>query len=378
MKAGRNLPELATLIRDTHNSKRDYIASTSALQMVTLTPTVATDATPTRPDVGLQFTVRGENRVYRPTKLCLDQIAQRVGVPAGYAEKMRQEAPGLLATNVNHWFTAKPEQRMLRTLNHGNNVARAFLSDRYRALDNYDLFAAVAPKLQAAGCEIHSSEITETRFYLQASTPRIQAIIDQEIKTGGHNRIQRTVQAGVIIGNSEVGCGSIFIDPIMYDLVCTNGLILQRTLKRHHVGRRGEGEMFGDEASFELFSDETRQADDKAFWLKVSDVVTAALDQIKFNENIERLRRTQTQILAESAKEVKDVVEVTSEKFELVEAEKDALLLHFMQGGDFSKYGLINAITRTASDVESYDRAVDLERLGGKIIELPKSDLCLN
>ena len=377
MKSGRSLPEIATLIRDTHNSKRDYIANTNALKMVNVARPGQAEAAAT-PDVALQFAVRGEQRVYRPTKLCLDQIAQRTGIPAGYAEKMRVEAPGLLAQNVNHWFAAKPENRMLRTLNHDQNVARAFLSDRYRALDNFDLFAAVAPKLQAAGCEIHSAEITETRFYLQASTARIQAIIDQEIKTGGHNRIQRTVQAGVIIGNSEVGCGSIFIDPIMYDLVCTNGLILQRTLKRHHVGRRGEGEMFGDESSFELFSDETRQADDKAFWLKVSDVVTAALDQIKFNENIERLRRTQGQILAENAKEVKDVVEVTSEKFELVEAEKDALLLHFMQGGDFSKYGLINAVTRTASDVESYDRAVELERLGGKIIELPKSDLVLN
>jgi hypothetical protein len=331
-----------------------------------------------KPDVGLQFTVRGEQRVYRPTNLCLDQIAGRVGIPAGYAERMRQEAPELLATNVNHWFTAKPEKRMLRTLNHEQNVARAFLSDRYRQLDNFDLFAAVAPKLMAAGCEIHSAEITDTRLYIQASTPRIQAIIDQTVKVGTHNRIQRTVQAGVIIGNSEVGCGSIFIDPIMYDLVCTNGLILQRTLKRHHVGRRGEGQVFGDEDTFELFSDATRMLEDKTFWSKVADVVTASLDEIKFNQNIDRLRETQKQVLATEAKEVKEVVEVVSDKFEMVEAEKDALLLHFMQGGDFSKYGLINAVTRAAEDVPSYDRAVELERLGGRIIELPKSDLVLN
>jgi hypothetical protein len=41
--------------------------------------------------------------------------------------------------------------------------------------------------------------------------------------------------------------------------------------------------------------------------------------------------------------------------------------------GDLSLFGLINAVTRTASDVESYDRSVELQRIGGKIIELPKS-----
>lgn len=267
---------------------------------------------------------------------------------------------------------------MLRTLNHDQNIARAFLSGRYRPLDNYDLFAAVMPKLQAAGCEIRSAEVTETRFYIQASTPRVQAIIDQNVKIGTHNRIQRTVEAGVIIGNSEIGFGSVFVEPMAYDLVCTNGLVLQRTLKRHHVGKRHEGEMFGDENTFEMFSDETRKMDDAAFWGKVSDVTTAALNEVTFNANIDRLRETQKQELAVDANGVPKVVEAVSERFQFVDDEKNALLLHFAQGGDFSKYGLINAVTRTAQDVPSYDRAVELERFGGQIIELAPSALLNN
>jgi len=110
----------------------------------------------------------------------------------------------------------------------------------------------------------------------------------------------------------------------------------------------------------------------------VGDVVTHALDQIKFNDNIERLRRLQGHELAKDAQQVPKVVEAVSEKFDLAEQEKANLLLHFAQGGDFSQYGLINAVTRTAEDVESYDRAVELERLGGQIIELPPSDFMAN
>lgn len=369
MKAGRSLQVISQEILHSHNAKRDFIVNT---------PVLTLEPTEDKTDIRLGFSVQGQRKLFKPTSLCFEQIADRVGIPRKYAERMRSEAPALLATNVNHWFQNAPEKRMLRTINHDSNIARAFLSERYRPLDNYDLAAIVIPKLQEAGCEVHSSEITEQRFYIQASTPRIQAIIDQNVKIGTHNSIKRTVQAGVIIGNSEVGCGSIFVEPIMYDLVCTNGLILQRTLKKHHVGRKSEGELMGDEASYELFSDATRQLDDKAFWAKVGDVVNASLDQIKFDANIERLRKTQEQVLAEKPKEVEEVVEVTASRFNFNDEEKGALLLHFAQGGDFSKYGLINAVTRTAEDVQSYDRAVELERLGGQIIELPKSDFLKN
>jgi len=372
MKAGKSVQEIAASIIKANDAKRDYVANTKALMLVPVEQ-------PNAPaDVALQFQVQGTTRQYKPTNLCLEQIAGRVGIPNKYAERMRSEAPELLCKNVNHWFANKPENRMLRTLNHDQNIARAFLSEKYRPLDNFDLCAAVMPKLVEAGCEIRSAEVTETRLYIQASTPRIQAIIDQNVVIGTHNRIQRTVQAGVIIGNSEVGCGSVFVDPIMYDLVCTNGLIMQRTLRRNHVGRRNEGQLFGDESTFELFSDETRKLDDKAFWAKVCDVTNAALNEVKFNENILRLTETQKQVLAKDASGITPVVEAVAERYNFVDSEKANLLLHFAQGGDFSKYGLINAVTRTAQDVESYDRAVELERLGGTIIELPASDFAKN
>ena len=367
MKAGRPIETLANQILEESKAKKDYVAPTTALTMTTVQREGAKV-----PDVALQFNVAGQSRQYTPTNLCLGQIADRVGIPAKYAERMRTEAPELLAHNVNHWFQANPEKRMLRTLSNGTSIARAFLSNSYRPLDNFDLFAAVMPKLQEAGCIIRSAEITETRFYIQASTPRIQRPVNQTITlAGGSQQVVRIVEAGVIIGNSEVGCGAIYVDPMIYDQWCTNGMVMQRTLRRHHVGRRNEGNVFGDEATSELYSDETRKLDDKAFWAKAVDVVTASMSVTRFNEHIDKLVATQSQKLIGKPAEV---VEVVADRFQLNDTEKENVLLQFMQGGDQSRFGLIQAVTRAAQDVESYDRAVELERMGGQIIELPASD----
>ena len=41
---------------------------------------------------------------------------------------------------------------------------------------------------------------------------------------------------------------------------------------------------------------------------------------------------------------------------------------HFKKWGDQTRWGFANAVTRTAQDVSSYDRATELEKIGGKII----------
>ena len=55
---------------------------------------------------------------------------------------MQDESPHLLDQNVNEWFSKNPERRMIRVL---DGKVRAFLSDRYRRLDNLELCATVLP-----------------------------------------------------------------------------------------------------------------------------------------------------------------------------------------------------------------------------------------
>lgn len=357
MKSVKTLEEVVSGILEDSKAKRDYVATTSALTMT--------------PEAELAFKANGEERVYKPTGTCLGQIGDRVGIPRKYAERMAKEAPQLLATNVNHWFHAKPETRMLRTYDNGDRVARAFLSDRYRPLDNVDLAHVILPKLLKAGCEVRSIQCTEHRLYIQASTPRINSLIRQAKATG--RLPDRPVEAGVTIGNSEVGFGSIFVDPTVYDLSCLNGMVTGRSLKRHHVGRKNSSDEF--EQAFEVFTDKTKELDDKAFWAKACDVVDAALSEIEFHKNVDRINATATEELP--TKKVSEIVEVTSKRFNLSDDEGESMLQHLAAGGDFTKFGVIAAVTRTAQDVENYDRSMELERMTADIIELPAKNWAL-
>jgi hypothetical protein len=50
------------------------------------------------------------------------------------------------------------------------------------------------------------------------------------------------------------------------------------------------------------------------------------------------------------------------------------VLRHLIVEGDLTAYGLVNAVTHYSQEVADYDRAIDFEALGGKLIELPASD----
>ncbi len=340
MKQGRSLTDLAQELERQADSKKDYLADTRSLAL-------AEDGD----SLSLQ-----NNGTLGITPLCHDQLAQRLNIPVKYYQRMKTEAPHLLARNVNHWFQSTPEKRLLRSLD-GN--ARAFLSDRYRPLDNIDLMETVLPRISEMQCKVVSAQVTERRLYVKVITDRITA----EVKKGD------IVQAGLIISNSEVGCGSIKVEPLIYRLSCLNGMIApDYSLKKYHVGR-GHGDL--EFAAVEFFKDETRRADDRAFWLKVRDIVSATLDQIRFEKIVDSLRAASERRM--EGDPVK-AIEIVSRRFTLTQAEQGSVLRHLIQGGDLSAYGLSNAVTRTSQDLEDYDRATEFERIGGEIIELPRQD----
>lgn len=339
MKAGKTLVEMAQELERQSKAKADYLVDTQSLEMT--------------PEGELTIE-NGTLHEFQVNDNAHSQIAQRLKIPAKYYNRMLSDAPALLAENVNEWLHSQPERRMIRTL---DGWARAFLSDRYRRLDNFQLAEAVLPVLgeMGGGIEIASVELTERRMYIKAVNKRLEL----EVKPGD------AVQAGICITNSEIGLGSLRVEPLVYRLVCKNGMIAQDySTRKYHVGRAAE------EDAFELFSDETLKADDHAFYLKVQDTVRAAVDLAKFSTIVNRMKEATEQKIEGNPV---SAVEVLSNQFGYNSEEKSSVLTHLIQGGDLSAYGLMNAVTRTSQDVEDYDRATDLERDGSKVLSLPAS-----
>jgi hypothetical protein len=268
---------------------------------------------------------------------------------------MMDDAPALLSENVNHWFKTQPEKRMVRTLD-GN--ARAFLSNRYRTLDNYDLLQSALPILQEHDCQVVSTEVTESRMYLKALFPKVET----EVTKGD------VVQAGLVISNSEIGAGSLRVEPLIYRLVCLNGMISNTSMKKYHVGR-GNGTSFEDIQ--EVLTDKTRQISDAAFWMQVQDIIRAAFNRDLFMGEVEKLRKsTERKITGDPVAAVEEL----KKQFRFNDRQGSDILQHLIRGGDLSQWGIANAVTRTATDQADYDVATDLERAGGKIVELAPQD----
>jgi hypothetical protein len=306
-----------------------------------------------------------------------EQIASRLQVPIQYYRRMRATQPELLARNVNTWLHAEPEKRLVRTYGpvpgaeiRTNvspadraaltvpNLGRAFLSDRYRPLDNFDMLNAMLPPLLESGLDVKSSQVTDSRIYLQLVTEKITSNL---LKPGTHDKINDPVQMGLVVSNSETGCGALSISVMVYRLVCSNGLIIgsdDSGFRKAHLG----GRTFSDSDIY--LSNATRRKKDEALWSECRDVIRAAVNQTNLDRIVEKIAGVQMIKLADPVK----AVEIVSDRYGFNQDERGSIMQHLISGGDATQWGLINAITRTAEDVGSYDRAVELETIGGKLL----------
>lgn len=342
MKTGKTLVELAQELTRRASVKADYVVDTA--QAVTMAPE------------NLELEIAGVGAL-STSSLAHRQIGEWAGIPAKYYDRMRSEAPALLASNVNHWMRDQPARRMVRTL---DGAARAFLSDRYRRLDNEAVAEAALPVLLGAGSDIRveSCEITESRLYLKAVFPRVEG----EIVRGD------AVQAGILISNSEVGLGSLSVQPLIYRLVCSNGLVMADAgMSRYHIGRK-----VGDGRDVEaLLTDATKQADDKAVMMVLQDVIRASLDQVQFGRMLDKMRAATT---GETVQRPVEAVEALAKSFTLAQGERQSVLENLIRGQDYTRWGLLNAVTAVANTHADYDRASELEAMGGRILDLAAND----
>lgn len=342
MKSGRTLVSLAQELERQLRSKKDLVVPSQLVRHST------GDAGQTH----LVIDEGGGAVRYGVTPLARRQLADKLKIPYAYFERMREEQPVLLDRNVNTWLQSEDDRRMLRTL---DGQVRAVLSDRYRRLDNFDLAESVLPILQQLPeVRFESVELTDTRMYLKCITSRLA----YEMAPGD------VVQAGVVISNSEVGQGTLSVQPLLFRLVCRNGLITaDRALRKTHVGRA----LGTEEDCIQIYQDDTLRADDKAFFLKVRDVVQAAVSEATFRRTALKMQKTlKIPLMGDPVK----TVEVLAQRYTLNDAERSGVLRHLIAEADLSGYGLVNAVTHFSQELEDYDRATEFEALGGKLIEL--------
>ena len=345
MLQGKTLVELAEELARQNNAKKDYLLDTRNMVM---------DADFNGAMLTMHDEQNSMDTILGINDIAHGQIGTELGIPKAYYEKMRRENPQLLAENVNTWFMQEPKVRMVRTLD-GN--ARAFLSDRYRRIDNYDIANQVIPMLQDQNVKFESNEVTDSRLYIKVVNERLT----REVKPGDY------VQSGVMITNSEVGLGRVTIQPLLYRLVCTNGMVVNAakgSTSRRHVGKR-----LTANDGYVLYANDTLLADDHALLLKIRDTIQAALDEVHFTSLIDQMKSATAVPITTT--HIPEMVQLAAPTFGFSKHEGEGILDHLIRGGDLSLYGFSNAVTRYAQDVTSYDRSTELEEIGYNILNMP-------
>ena len=269
------LGDLADVLKQQHARKIDVVAPATKIRMEEGVLKISDTEQILSAD-GVTATAG----LYRPTTVADEGIASKIGVPIQYLRRMRDERPDLLDANVNGWlhgrkakwgYPSREEAESLgipsgqqyekRPATPGDSrsflvrcfrgdeqeigVARAFLSDRYKVVDNLDALTAALDGVRQAGVEIkvEGCDLTDRRMYVRIVAPEVQALAPALLRnyrspfTGALGADNPTVFAGFEISNSEVGGGAFTITPRLVIQVCNNGMKMTKdALRAVHLG----------------------------------------------------------------------------------------------------------------------------------------------
>ena len=362
MKRGLSLESLLTTVVEQQKTKRDFVANTKeSIAMV--------DAPDLLQNVALVLRKEGASELERfaISDNCHRQISSRLQIPLKYYFRLLADHRDLVITQVNALLTREPQTRLLRTIElNGVPTARAFLSDRYKMLDNDQVLEQVLPPIINGDIpsQLLSSNITENNMFMKILFTGDD--LAQEIGTTRDGQPD-IVRPGALVKNSETGMGSMVTEGFFYRDYCLNGCVFGKTeifnTKRIHLG----GKLIAN-GDFEVFSDETKRKQNELIIAEVTDAMKALTNPENVAKMGDALRATKDTIVVEDAFAGVDQL---AKELDIRDDEKQAVLTNFLTDGDFTKWGMINAVTQIANtDSVDYERACELEQIGSQLIDL--------
>jgi len=347
------IEELAQRVRVDAERKRDFIAPTTQASVY---------------NGGTNIMLTGDDTNYCGvfSDNARRQLGTHLGIPSQYIEKLQARGMDeLVDTNFNqllHSPVEKATDRLFRTYYNGGNenVFRSTHSRSFLTFDYVDLMDGVAPVLHQIAdkqeLKFISTGLTDNKLYMKIAFPNMQL----EVRSKQVNDI---VECGVIISNSETGHGSIIVSPFIHRLVCLNGMTVNDSgTRRRHVGSaNARGELD--------YQSDTMISMKQTLTKQLRDHVLDCVDQDKFRATVAKFNASAQDEL-DSSVEPEDAIESVGKKFSLSDSEVKQAKRSLLEDGDYSRWGFANAITNIAHKSEDYDRATELQELGGNIINL--------
>ena len=300
--------------------------------------------------------------------VAFDQISSRAGIDVRTARRLQTNYPQEYGALINKTFEREPAARLVRAhMTNGNTgVARAFLSSKFKTFDNADLLESALPQLieSDADWQVVHGTVTDKRLYLRLKSDRF---------TGEGAAVGDMMALGIGLSNSEVGLGSVSVFQMVWTLACLNGM---QTANRHRSSHITSAR--GDTDTWEMLTDEAKNADNKALALKVRDLVGNYGSRDALDTVLEKMRYAAADHVEGS---IHQATENLGKVLQLTKADTskvlDGLLATIGQSGysgqPVSRATMVNAVTAVAHQADP-DSVDDWQRLGGRVLDLPARD----
>jgi hypothetical protein len=376
-----NIQTLVSILRDQHARKIDVVAPAANFGFRDAHLVVA--------GVEQMLTEDGvtdPNGTYLPTAPFDGDVATKLGIPVAYLRRLREDRPDLYDVNANGWLRGKSVLsangldrrvvhpgdarsfllRLFRGEDGEQGVARAMLSDRYAAADNLDVLMAALDGVAAAGtpANVHSADLTDRRMVVKVHAPGVQAEARDLLRgyrspfTGLTGDECPIVFAGLRITNSETGDGRFTITPEVTVQVCNNGMTMTTDMvAQTHIGSRLD-------AGVVRWSEDTERKNLEVVKAKTRDSVATFLSPGYLADAVARLTRR----AGEEVGTTREAVVALTKPLGYTEAQQDLILDHFVRGGQFTRGGVVNAITAASQTVEDGDAAHDMDLAATRLL----------
>ena len=307
---------------------------------------------------------------YTPTTVFNEGLAAKLNIPVGYLRRMHETRPDLYDANVNGWlhgttgypYPADQREFLVRAFSDGNGggIARSIQSDSYRIIDDLDILETAFQGIAAAGLDLSTLDIkgdlSERHMRVTIRVPQISAAAPyllQNYRYGGRSGQDfPLIDAGLVIKNSETGCGAFSIAPHLTVQVCSNGMTMTTDAQRQvHLGGRME-------AGIVRQGDDTKQKELELVRLRTRDAVQTFLDVDYLSKTVAKLEEKAGKPL-EGAPD--KVVRHLSKSLGFSDDLSDTILGQFIKGGDVTAGGFLHAVTAAAHEQSDPDTAAMLE-----------------
>lgn len=266
-------------------------------------------------------------------KPCHNQIADKLEIPFKYYHKMEEESPELLVENVNTWLKKSEKDFFIRGL--GDSI-RAFLSDRYRVIDHLDVLYCSLNELQSHEAEIEDCYLSEIEMNIKVKSQKLQDFVRHR---------DDLIVGGLFFTNSETGHKALRVEPRLFRVKCSNGMIVEEFVTREiHIG-----------------NDEF----DEVIYLSIRRSIRELYGN--FGGIVQTLKESTEVKISNPQKVINNLVE----HYKLREVQKDNILMAFGAEPEYDKYGIANAVALAAQKEETWEKSIELERIGGHLVTLP-------